>query len=74
MASIAESNSLFEIDTELDGLLEKIEEQAESEGQTSILEERINVRRRASEVTSSLSAQRRRNARLSYAQFAGTER
>lgn len=35
MASIAESNSLFEIDTELDGLLEKIEEQVESEGQAS---------------------------------------
>ncbi len=32
MASIAESNSLFEIDTELDGLLEEIEEQVESEG------------------------------------------
>jgi Siphovirus Gp157 len=35
MASIAEANSLFEIDMELDGLLEKIEEQVESEGQAS---------------------------------------
>jgi hypothetical protein len=35
MASIAESNSLFEIDVELDGLLEEIEEQVESEGQAS---------------------------------------
>lgn len=35
MASIAEANSLFEIDMELDGLLEEIELQAESEGQTS---------------------------------------
>jgi Siphovirus Gp157 len=35
MASIAEANSLFEIDIELDGLLEEIEEQAESEGQAS---------------------------------------
>lgn len=33
MASIAETNSLFEIDTELDLLLEQMEEQAESEGQ-----------------------------------------
>jgi hypothetical protein len=35
MASIAEANSLFEIDVELDGLLEEIEEQIESEGQAS---------------------------------------
>ena len=35
MASVAESNSLFEIDAELDGLLEEIERQVESEGQTS---------------------------------------
>src|SRR6202167_6078205 len=35
MASIAESNSLFEIDVELDGLLEEIEEQVASEGQAS---------------------------------------
>jgi hypothetical protein len=35
MASIAESNSLFEIDMELDGLLEEIQEQVESEGQAS---------------------------------------
>jgi hypothetical protein len=35
MASIAEANSLFEIDMELDGLLEEIEEQVESEGQAS---------------------------------------
>ena len=35
MAAIAESNSLFEIDMELDQLFEKIEEQAESEGQPS---------------------------------------
>jgi hypothetical protein len=33
MASIAEANSLFEIDMELDGLLEEIELQIESEGQ-----------------------------------------
>lgn len=33
MAAIAEANSLFEIDMELDQLLERIEEQAESEGQ-----------------------------------------
>jgi len=33
MASIAESTSLFEIDMELDGLLEEIEGQVESEGQ-----------------------------------------
>jgi hypothetical protein len=33
MASIAEANSLFEIDMELDSLLEQIEEQDESEGQ-----------------------------------------
>lgn len=31
MASIAEANSLFEIDLEPDGLLEKIQEQVESE-------------------------------------------
>ena len=35
MASIAEASSLFEIDMELDGLLEEIEEQIESEGQAS---------------------------------------
>jgi hypothetical protein len=35
MASTAETNSLFEIDMELDGLLEEIEEQVESEGQAS---------------------------------------
>jgi hypothetical protein len=35
MASIAEANSLFEIDMELDGLLEEIQEQVESEGQAS---------------------------------------
>ena len=33
MASIAETNSLFEIDMELDGLIEEIEGQVESEGQ-----------------------------------------
>jgi hypothetical protein len=35
MASIAEGSSLFEIDTELDLLLEEIEEQVESAGQAS---------------------------------------
>ena len=35
MASIAETNSLFEIDMELDGLLEEIEGQVESEGQAA---------------------------------------
>ena len=35
MASIAEESSLFEIDVELDGLLEEIEGQVESEGQAS---------------------------------------
>jgi hypothetical protein len=35
MASIAEASSLFEIDMELDGLLEEIQEQAESEGEPS---------------------------------------
>ena len=35
MASIAEANSLFEIDMELDGLLEEMEQQAELEGQVS---------------------------------------
>ena len=35
MASIAETNSLFEIDVELDGLLEEIEGQVESEGQAA---------------------------------------
>jgi hypothetical protein len=35
MASIAEASSLFEIDMELDGLLEEIEGQIESEGQAS---------------------------------------
>ena len=35
MASIAEKSSLFEIDVELDGLLEEIEGQVESEGQAA---------------------------------------
>lgn len=35
MASIAEGSSLFEIDMELDGLLEEIQEQVESEGEAS---------------------------------------
>jgi Siphovirus Gp157 len=35
MASISETSSLFEIDMELDGLLEEIQEQVESEGQAS---------------------------------------
>jgi Siphovirus Gp157 len=35
MASIAEANSLVEIDMELDGLLEQIEEQVQSQGQPS---------------------------------------
>lgn len=35
MASIAEANSLFEIDMEIDGLLEEIELQIESEGEPS---------------------------------------
>ena len=35
MASIAEANSLFEIDTELDVLLEEIQGQVESQGQAS---------------------------------------
>ena len=35
MTSIAESNSLFEIDTELDDLLEEIQQEVESEGQAS---------------------------------------
>lgn len=35
MVSIAEENSLFEIDMELDGLVEEIEEQIESEGEAS---------------------------------------
>lgn len=35
MASIAEASSLFEIDMELDGVLEQIEEQVESGGQAS---------------------------------------
>lgn len=35
MASIAEASSLFEIDMELDGLLEEMEEQDESGGQAS---------------------------------------
>jgi hypothetical protein len=35
MASVAESCSLFEIDLELDGLLEEIEGQVESEGQAA---------------------------------------
>ena len=35
MASIAEASSLFEIDMELDTLLEEIEEQVAAEGQAS---------------------------------------
>ncbi len=35
MASIAETSSLFEIDMELDGLMEEIEGEVESEGQAS---------------------------------------
>ena len=35
MASIAEASSLFEIDVELDGLLEELEGQVESEGQAA---------------------------------------
>ena len=35
MATIAEASSLFEIDMELDGLLEEIQEQVESEGEPS---------------------------------------
>jgi len=35
LATIAEASSLFEIDLELDGLLEEIEGQVESEGQTA---------------------------------------
>src|SRR5215469_9518688 len=35
MASIAEASSLFDIDMELDGLLEEIQEQVESDGQAS---------------------------------------
>jgi hypothetical protein len=35
MATIAEASSLFEIDRELDGLLEEIQEQVESEGEPS---------------------------------------
>jgi hypothetical protein len=35
MASIAERSSLFEIDMELDGLLEEIQEQVESQGEAS---------------------------------------
>ncbi len=35
MASIAEASTLFEIDVELDGLLEEIEGQVESEGQAA---------------------------------------
>src|SRR5271165_5300688 len=35
MASIAEASSLFEIDVELDGLIEEIEGQVESEGQAA---------------------------------------
>jgi hypothetical protein len=35
MGSIAEANSLFEIDMELDGILEEIESQIESDGQPS---------------------------------------
>jgi hypothetical protein len=35
MASVAEGSSLFEIDMELDGLLEEIQEQVESQGEAS---------------------------------------
>ena len=35
MASIAESNSLFEIDTELDRLLDEIQEEVERSGEPS---------------------------------------
>jgi hypothetical protein len=35
MASIAEASSLFDIDAELDGLVEEIQEQVESQGQAS---------------------------------------
>jgi hypothetical protein len=35
MVAIAETHSLFEIDMELDGLLEEVQEQVESEGQAS---------------------------------------
>jgi hypothetical protein len=35
MSTVAQNNSLFEIDTELDDLLEEIQEQIESEGQAS---------------------------------------
>ena len=35
MTSIANSTSLFEIDTELDGLLEEIQQAIESEGEAS---------------------------------------
>src|ERR1700758_4428721 len=35
MATIAEASSLFEIDMELDGLLEEIQEQVESQGEAS---------------------------------------
>jgi hypothetical protein len=42
MASIAEGSSLFEIDAELDGPLEEIEGQVESEGQAA--EELVVVR------------------------------
>ena len=35
MASIAETSSLFEIDAEIDGLIEEIEGQVESEGQAA---------------------------------------
>src|ERR1035438_8337498 len=35
MASIAEASSLFEIDVELDGLLDEIEGRVESEGQAA---------------------------------------
>ena len=35
MASIAETSSLFEIDAELDGLIEEIEGQVESEGEAA---------------------------------------
>jgi hypothetical protein len=35
MTSISENCSLFEIDSELDGLLEQIDEQVETEGEPS---------------------------------------
>jgi hypothetical protein len=35
MTNLVESHSLFEMDRELDGLLEQIEEQVEAEGEPS---------------------------------------